>query len=208
MSLFAQYAVIHVMGPHSDMCSDDIIDYKNADIVRHGAPFTLWAQHSYAAKPWMIRALCKRGNVELYLIATPRKRTSYRMTGVQTRARHIEATEYSAGDCEPREWRPIAELGLGPVLDNSVSLTAARSYALVIGELQRLPQPEPISLANWADVGTGEPLPVVFRQGKHVICGERKDMSALPQMKSSKRVILAKAPLKPPYTVWLRAVLG
>jgi hypothetical protein len=200
------FAIIHVMGPHANMTTDDILNYKTEDITKRGAPYTFWTQHSWAAKPQYVRALCERGNVDLYLIARPKKRYPYYVeSGVQTETDHIAATHYSADDGEPKVWSDISSLNLGPVMDNPISLRAKRSYALVLDKIERLAPPVPISLVDWADVGFGEIRPIKFRQGAHVVCAERRNMMDFPQMKSHDRVIIAKARLESPYAVWLRA---
>jgi hypothetical protein len=204
-----RFALLHVMGPQSQRNAEEIIAYKAADAERVG--FTFWAQHSYRAKPHQVAWLCRQGPTILYLLASPSRKKGYKWSGEKSKATHTEATHYSIrGDGS--DWKPLKELGLGPVEDNPRTLLKGKSYALKLGkfELQKEPYPE-IDLADWADVTDNfgrtdviQRLSVAFKQGAHVTCSERFDMSAYPQMKSRKRLVIAAAPLLEPYAVWLK----
>ena len=87
--------------------------------------------------------------------------------------------------------------------DDSRYLDRRKGLALVLGPIELVTPPALIRMAEWADVTGSAPKPVRTRQGSHAVCAARRDMKEHPDVWHKDRVIIAVAPLRPPYAVWL-----
>jgi hypothetical protein len=213
-ALASRHAVLHVMGPRGGESAESIIRRKMEDFTVRGSAVTLWSQHSRLAKHEHIRSLCSRGEAFLYLIADRARRgraaaprdalDGCRMPGQQTTGKYRSAVFYNPGSrTDPTSWVLIDDKIRNPG-DDCRHLDKGAGLALVLGRIELVDPPEPISMEDWADVTGSTPVPVRTSIGCHAVCAERREMRHHPDVWKKQRIIIAVAPLQPPYSVWLK----